>query len=100
MFLPGDLTLNGELAGHKALAAKLEAFEKESGIQVIVVNGNHDVNNYRGLTFKNGVKESGEVTSPEAFREIYKNLGRDLVTDEKRMSSPPPPARRVSSPTL
>ena len=29
VFLPGDLTLNGELAGHKALAAKLEAFEKE-----------------------------------------------------------------------
>ena len=83
VFLPGDLTLNGELAGHKALAAKLEAFEKESGIQVIVVNGNHDVNNYNGVTFKNGVKESGEVTSPEAFREIYKNLGRDLVTDEK-----------------
>ena len=83
VFIPGDLTFNGELAGHKALAAKLEAFEKESGIQVIVVNGNHDVNNYNGVTFKNGVKESGEVTSPEAFREIYKNLGRDLVTDEK-----------------
>ena len=83
VFIPGDLTFNGELAGHKALAAKLEAFEKESGIQVIVVNGNHDINNYNGVTFKNGVKEAAEITTPEAFREIYKNLGRDLVTDEK-----------------
>ena len=83
VFIPGDLTFNGELAGHKALAAKLEAFEKESGIQVIVVNGNHDINNYNGVTFKNGVKESAEISTPEAFREIYKNLGRDLVTDEK-----------------
>ena len=45
VLLPGDLTFNGELAGHKELAAKLEAFEKETGIQVIVVNGNHDINN-------------------------------------------------------
>ena len=35
VFIPGDLTFNGELAGHKALAAKLEAFEKESGIQAV-----------------------------------------------------------------
>ena len=64
VFIPGDLTFNGELAGHKALAAKLEAFEKESGIQVIVVNGNHDINNYNGVTIKNGGMESPEITTP------------------------------------
>ena len=81
VFLPGDLTYNGEYEGHVALAAKLEALEKETGIDVIVVNGNHDINNYNGVTFRNGVKESARITTPEEFREIYKNLGRDLVTD-------------------
>ena len=81
VLLPGDLTYNGEYEGHVALAAKLEAFEKETGIDVIAVNGNHDINNYNGVTFKNGVKESAKITTPDEFREIYKNFGRDLVTD-------------------
>lgn len=82
VFLPGDLTLNGEKAGHEELAATLKAFEEETGIPVIVTNGNHDINNYRGVTFKNGVKEAAEITTPDDFREIYADFGRDLVTDE------------------
>lgn len=79
VLIPGDLTKDGELESHKALAKKLEAFEKESGIPVLVVPGNHDINNSNAVTFENGTKEPAEKTSPEQFREIYKNLGYDLA---------------------
>lgn len=79
VLIPGDLTKDGELESHKALAARLEAFEKETGIQVLVAPGNHDINNTNGVTFKNGTKEPTDPTSPEQFAEIYKNLGYDLA---------------------
>lgn len=79
VLIPGDLTKDGELESHKALAKKLEKFEKDSGISVLVIPGNHDINNSNAVTYENGKKEKAEPTSPEQFREIYKNLGFDLA---------------------
>ena len=79
VFIPGDMTANGEYDNHAELAARLEQFEADTGIQVIVTNGNHDINNYNGFTFENGKKEKARITTPEDFREIYKNLGYDLA---------------------
>lgn len=79
LLIPGDLTKDGELESHRVLAARLEKFEKETGIPVLVVPGNHDINNSNAATYVNGKKESAEKTSPEQFREIYKNLGYDLA---------------------
>lgn len=75
VLLPGDLTKDGELEGHKELAAKLEAFEEKTGVPVYVIPGNHDVNNSDACTFENGVKEPAAKTGPEQFREVYQNLG-------------------------
>ncbi len=77
LLVPGDLTKDGELEGHKALAEKFRAFEEETGIPVFVIPGNHDVNNTNACTFENGVKEAAEPTSPEQFREIYAEFGYD-----------------------
>lgn len=81
VLIPGDLTKDGEYEGHVELASKLEAFERESGISVFVINGNHDVRNSNTNTFENGVKEKARKTEPTEFREIYKNLGYDLAID-------------------
>ena len=78
VLIPGDLTRDGERAGHKALAARLERFEKETGLQVAVVGGNHDLNNDRGVDYSTGKLKPAEMTSPQQFREIYANLGFDL----------------------
>ncbi|MBQ2841628.1 MAG: metallophosphoesterase [Clostridia bacterium] len=77
LLVPGDLTKDGELEGHKALAEKFRAFEAETGIPVFVIPGNHDVNNSNACTFENGVQEDAEPTSPEQFREIYAEFGYD-----------------------
>ncbi|MGN0635333.1 MAG: metallophosphoesterase [Acutalibacteraceae bacterium] len=79
VFIPGDLTPNGEYDNHVELAQRLEQFEKDTGMSVIVINGNHDINNYRGITFENGKKESARITTPEDFLDIYQNLGYDLA---------------------
>ncbi len=79
VLIPGDLTKDGELESHKALAARLERFEEETGIPVFVIPGNHDINNSNAITFENGYKEPTEKTSPEQFREIYANLGFDMA---------------------
>ena len=79
VLIPGDMTKDGELESHKALAERLEAFEAETGIQVFVIPGNHDINNSNAITLENGVEEPAEITTPEQFREIYKNLGFDMA---------------------
>ena len=75
VLIPGDLTLNGEYLNHVELAEKLKEFEENTGLQVFVTNGNHDVNNYRGFTFENGKKESARICTPEEFKEIYADFG-------------------------
>lgn len=79
LVLSGDLTSNGEYDAHVALAEKLEAFEKETGIQVMVINGNHDINRSKAKTYENGKAEAARQTTPEEFKEIYKNLGYDIA---------------------
>lgn len=79
LLLPGDLTKDGEYESHVALAERLEKFEEETGIPVLVIPGNHDINNSNAVTFENGIKEPTRVTTPEDFREIYADLGFDLA---------------------
>ena len=84
LLLPGDLTRNAEISGHKALAARLAAFEEETGIPCYVINGNHDINNQRAMYYDGEelvtAKKNPEIredldTSPEEFEEIYKDFG-------------------------
>ncbi len=82
LLIPGDLTKDSEYQAHVELAAILEQFEKDTGIQVIVINGNHDINNNNACTFENGYKEQARCITQKEFREVYKNLGYDLAIAE------------------
>ncbi len=79
LLIPGDMTKDGELESHKALAARLEQFEAETGIPVFVIPGNHDINNSNATDYSGDEKVPAATTSPEQFREIYKNLGFDMA---------------------
>lgn len=83
LLIPGDLTKDGDYVSHTKLAAILEAWEEQTGIPVLVINGNHDINNYNAKVFKNGAftTEGAKITTPEEFLEIYKNLGYDLAVE-------------------
>ena len=53
----GDLTKDGELASHQLVAEKLQGLV-DAGIQVLVVPGNHDINNPDAKTY------DGDDTEP------------------------------------
>ena len=76
LLIPGDLTNDGKmfLDDHKVVAEKLRKFEEESGKQVYVINGNHDV----------GILGEYCETNREAFIETYYEFGYEdaLVTTD------------------
>ncbi len=76
LLVPGDLTNDGKmfLDDHKVVAEKFRKFEEESGKQVYVINGNHDV----------GILGEYCETNREAFIETYYEFGyaEALVTTD------------------
>ena len=89
VLISGDLTKDGEKLGHQHVAAKLQALEDETGTEVFLINGNHDVYNYLdACTFENGKKESAETVTPTEFKEIYANFGYNGEFDGKYYTPP------------
>ncbi len=76
LLLTGDLTLEGELASHEALAQKLERVAA-AGIPVMVIPGNHDLNNSKAAEYKENGSLPAVKTTPEEFRTIYADYGYD-----------------------
>lgn len=76
VILSGDLTLNGEKKSHQEFAAKLRELE-DTGIPVIVIPGNHDINNKDAAGFVEGEKVVAASITPEEFAEIYAEFGYD-----------------------
>lgn len=74
VILEGDLTYNGERESHLELAGKLESIE-EAGIPVIVIPGNHDINNPEASRFEGESIISTDSITPEEFEEIYDEFG-------------------------
>lgn len=74
LVISGDLSLQGELESHKALARKLDEVEL-AGTQVVVIPGNHDINNPSSARYAGQDRYPAEPTSPEDFAEIYYEFG-------------------------
>ena len=81
LILCGDLTTNGELASHEGLAEKLRWLE-EQGVPVVVIPGNHDLNNPRAYGYRGNERYPAERTTPEQFRQIYGEFGYDEAVSE------------------
>ena len=74
ILLSGDLTLNGEKASHEELASLLEELDKE-GIPVLVVPGNHDINNFHARRFSGTNSYPVDSITAEEFADIYSDFG-------------------------
>ncbi|MCH5199040.1 MAG: metallophosphoesterase [Oscillospiraceae bacterium] len=72
VLISGDLADNGRTVPeeHYAVRDKLLNFEKETGIDVFVIDGNHDLGN-------------NSLTGIAEFKEIYKDLGYDLALEKR-----------------
>ncbi|MCI8958626.1 MAG: metallophosphoesterase [Lachnospiraceae bacterium] len=77
LVLTGDITLNGERISHQALAGKLQKVQ-DAGIPVLVIPGNHDINNHHAATYFGETRQGTEyLPDGEAFLEIYHSFGYD-----------------------
>ncbi len=74
LILSGDLTFNGARASHEALAAKLERIET-AGILVLVIPGNHDLENFMAASFHGDSYTLVDSVTEEEFAEIYGEFG-------------------------
>lgn len=83
LIIPGDLTYNGEKPGHIRMKEMLGAFETATGIEVFVINGNHDINNPDAAHFlapsgrRVTARQDPEMlfTTPEFFKANYADFG-------------------------
>ncbi len=74
LILTGDITMNGEKINHEKLAEKLSRLQ-ESGVQVLVIPGNHDINNLDAAVYFGDKAEKTQAVTPEEYGEIYKDFG-------------------------
>lgn len=77
LLISGDLTKDGELEGHRALAKKLEELKNDlPKLHVYVTNGNHDVRNSNAMNFNtaDGSAIPATRTQPQDFIEAYTNV--------------------------
>lgn len=74
LFIPGDLTKDGEKESHKELIQKLKPLQ-EKGIKIYVVPGNHDINIPNSKGFKgNGTYPTSSISAKE-FEQLYDSFG-------------------------
>lgn len=71
--LTGDLTLNGEIESNEELKEKLKKL-KDEGITVLVISGNHDVNQKAYRYTDSSVEEIKSLTSQE-FENLWWDYG-------------------------
>lgn len=72
--ITGDLTFNGAQASHEELSLILKRIE-EQGIQVLVIPGNHDVDNRQAASFKEDSYSFVRTVDGDEFCEIWKDYG-------------------------
>ena len=87
LILSGDLSFNGEQDSHIELAEKLRRVE-DAGIPVLVIPGNHDLDNSKAYAYTGDSYHSVDSVGRDAFAEIYAELGysRALSRDEDSLS--------------
>ncbi len=76
LILTGDLTFNGALESHRALASKLNRVQ-EAGIPVLVLPGNHDVYNNNAAFFSGNTFQRVPFATSQDFFSIYHTFGYD-----------------------
>lgn len=76
LILSGDISQDGEKVNHGELARKLRRVQK-AGVQVLVIPGNHDINNPWATTYFGDERVPTEAVDADGFYDIYHEFGYD-----------------------
>lgn len=74
VLISGDLTKDGELVSHKLMIRQLQMLEKNH-IKVLVIPGNHDINNPDAKLFDGDNATSVPSITPGDFVKLYADFG-------------------------
>jgi 3',5'-cyclic AMP phosphodiesterase CpdA len=74
LLVTGDLTKDGEKVDHEAVAALFKTLT-DKGIKVLVIPGNHDVNNPAAQSFLGTSSATVDNVTSAQFATIYNNCG-------------------------
>ena len=87
VIIPGDLTKDGELLSHQLVVSILGKLHS-ANIPVIVVPGNHDIDNPEGCYYNGDNTRPAERTSPDQFKSLYADFGYNqaYATDPASLS--------------
>lgn len=76
VLVTGDLTKDGERTSHLLVADRLQRLV-DAGIQVLVVPGNHDINNPDAKVFDGDSATATATITRNEFADIYRQMGYD-----------------------
>lgn len=86
LVLCGDNTLNGEWINHVELAQKLRQVQ-EAGVPVLIIPGNHDIQNENAATYFEANREKAEyLHSGQEFLDIFHEFGYDQAVSRDEAS--------------
>lgn len=71
----GDMTKDGEIISHEYVADKLNEFSQQTGAKILVVPGNHDLNNPHSFRYNGAVSTPEPSASETDFERIYALCG-------------------------
>ena len=79
VLVTGDLTKDGERASHELVVSQLSHLT-DAGIQVLVVPGNHDINNPDAKTYDGDNTAPTDTISRSEFADLYRQMGYDSAS--------------------
>ncbi len=87
LLIPGDLTKDGELVSHQSVVSLLEQLRSQ-GTKVLVVPGNHDINNPEAASYNGDVATPAPSVNAATFTDLYKKFGYEdaLYRDPNSLS--------------
>ena len=85
LILSGDITMNGEKENHQELSEKLAKIQ-EGGVPVLVIPGNHDINNPHASYYFGDTKTQGQPVTAEEFYGYYHSFGYDQARSRDQAS--------------
>jgi 3',5'-cyclic AMP phosphodiesterase CpdA len=96
VLISGDLTKDGELISHKSVIKQLRILE-ENHIKVLVIPGNHDINNPDAKLFNGDNTVPVPTITPDDFRSLYADFGYSnaISSDPASLSYVSEPFRNV-----
>lgn len=74
VLISGDLTMEGQLINHVRFAQYLNKLEQR-GIQVLVVPGNHDINNLDSAAYMGSRVRPAPTVNSATFQALYQRFG-------------------------